>query len=322
LVISVITRSNRGFCYLAAVPLLAYLFYYHATAITFTSASLLLSTGVYLCVFEYFVADRVPVKSIKAYFIFLVSCFCLSFLFRWDLVLYSLLFLSPVVVFMKFSRMKEVLPIIVVTGLLVCANIAFNHHVSSSHQPYNEFNKLRGEFHDTSRGFDHGQVTRGAASGAGWTYEDYMTFRLLWMIYDNYAFNTEKLRTFLAGNDFPENGGSFLSDVTARLKMSYEQNENVSILLLLSVLSLFLVRLVDLVRLDGIDWLKMTACLGAAAAGIIFLMHFRFIIRVFGPLYLFLFGLSFLLFNRAPGKGGGAAGNNFQKCLGVDDKAC
>jgi len=282
LILSVIVRSNKGICFLFAVPLFSCLFFYHSSAISFTGASLFLAFGVYLCIVEYFISNKTPIKNTKTYFIFLVCCFYLSFLFRWELVLYSLLIFLPMIVFMKYSQIKKVLPILVTFGLLICINTGFNHLVSLNHHSYNEFNKLRSEFHDTTRGEFHDGITQFASQKVGWTYEDYLAFKVLWLIHDNYIFNTQNLRTFITQNDFRKNKEYYFDNIINKIKVNYEQSKNVSILLLISVFSIFVFRSIDLIRLNKIDWLKIIACLGTIVISIIFFMYYRFLSRVYG----------------------------------------
>ena len=313
LILSVILRSNKGICFLFAVPLFSCLFFYHSSAISFTSASLFLAFGVFLCIVEYFIGNETSIKNIKIYFIFLASCFYLSFLFRWDLVLYSLLLFLPMIVFMKYSQIKKVLPILVTFGLVICINIGFSYLVSLNHHSYNEINKLRSEFHDTTRGEIHNGITQVAAQKVGWTYEDYLTFKVLWLIYDNYVFNTQNLRTFITENEPRKNKEYYLDNIITKIKTSYDQSKHVSMLLLISIFSIFVFRSTYLIRLNNIDWLRIIACLGTITISIIFFMYYRFAYRVYGPLYVYLFSMSFLLFNTVTSIKHEAAQNKLQR---------
>ncbi len=297
LIFSAILRANKGFCFLLAMPLLVCLFFYHSSFVNFTSASLLLTFGVYLCTVEYFIRNEAPMKNIRIYFIFLAICFYLSFLLRWKLILDSLFLFLPMVVFMKIGQAKKVFPVLIMLGVVICFNAGFNYFTSN--QPYNEFNELREDFHDTSMGDIHGQITPYAAEKAGWTYEDYVAFRDLWLIYDNYTFSTSKLSTFLIENNPRKDSGIHLNYIIKKIKENYDNNnsKNLFILLLVSLLSIFIFRSTYLLRLEKIDWLRITISLGTIIMSILFFMYYRFQLRVYGPLYIYLLSMWFLLFN-------------------------
>ena len=313
LILSVILRSNKGICFLFAVPLFSCLFYYHSSVITFTSASLFLAFGVYLCMVEFFIRNEAPIKNIRNYYSLLSFLYYLSFLFRWNLVLYSLLLFLPMIVFMKYNRIKKVLPILVTLGLVICINTGFNYLVSLNNQSYNEFNDLRGDFFDTTKGAFQDGITQIAAQKVGWTFEDYLAFHDLWLIYDNYKFNTQTLRSFLTENDFSKDSRYYISDIINRIKASYDQSNKLSILLLISIFSIFVFRSTDLIRLDNIDWLRIMVSLGAITISIIFFMYYRFTQKVYGPLYVYLFSMSFLLFNMLTNIKSEVTQNKFQK---------
>jgi hypothetical protein len=201
------------------------------------------------------------------------------------------------VVFMKFSQMKRVLPILITLGLVIFINIGFNYFVSLNHKSYNEFNKLRAEFHDTASGEIHNQITPYAFNKVGWSYEDYLAFKGLWLIYDNYAFNTQNLRTFITEND-PRKDMEYYSDsIIIKIKASYDQNKQLFILLIISTCSIFILRLTKLLRLFKVDLIRIAVSLGSIIISILFLMYYRFEQRVYGPLFIYLFSMSFLLFN-------------------------
>ncbi len=201
LILSVILRTNDRFSFILTIPILFYFFFFHSSYASFTSASLFLSFGVFLCTVEYFIRNEAPIKNIRIYFLFLAVCFYLSFLLRWKLVLYSLFLFLPMVVFIKKGQIKKILPILLLLGLVMCLNMGFNHFVYLSHQTYYDFDKLRIEFHDTHRGDFDVLTTPYALQKARWEYNDYLVFRGLWFMHDNYTFNTTNLKTFLMENN-------------------------------------------------------------------------------------------------------------------------
>lgn len=313
LILSVILRSSNRFSLLLSIPLLFYFIFYHSSFISYTSASLLLSFGVYLCTVEYFIKDEAPIKNIRNYFIFLAVCFYLSFLLRWELILYSLFLILPMIVFMKFEQVKKVFPVLTMLVLVICLNIGFNYFVYLSHQTYYDFDKLRIEFHDTHSGDFHDRITPYAIQKAGWTFEDYMAFRGLWYMHDNHVFNTMNLRTFLEANNPPKDSKYYLENIVSQIKKSYTQTKNISVLLLVSFLSIFIYRSTYLLRLDKVDWLKITVSLGTVIISILFFMYYRFKPRVFGPLYVYLFSMAFLLFSVIKNKEHKIIQNDFQR---------
>lgn len=297
LILSVILRANKGFYLLLTIPLLFYFFFYHSSYVSFTSDSLFLSFGVFLCTVEYFIKNEAPIENIRIYFILLAICFYISFLLRWELVLYSLFLFLPMVVFMKFGQVKKVLPIFITLGIVICLNIGINHLVFMTNQTYYEFDKLSIEFHDTHRGDFNHQITSYALQKAGWTYKDYVCFRGLWMMHDNYVFNTRSLSTFLEENNPRRDIKYYLDNIFNGINKSYNRTKNVSILLFVSFLSIIIKRSTYLLRFDKVDWLKITVSLGTIIISILFFMYYRFIPRIFGPLYVYLLTMSFLLFS-------------------------
>ncbi len=297
LILSVITRTSKGFSYLFILPLLFYFFFFHSSFITFTSASLLLASGVYLCTVEYFIRNEAPMKNVKVYFTVLGICFYLSFLLRWELVLFSLFLFLPMVVFIKFNQIKKALPVLITLVLVIFLNAGLNSILSSSHKTYNEFNKLRATFHDTDKGSIHDQITPNAARKVGWTYEDYLAFKIPWLIYDNHTFNINSLRTFLMENDPSKDSGYYIKNIISRIKTSYERNKGACILSLVTFFSIMLYRLRYLLQSGKHDLLKIAFTLGSYAIITLFFMYHRFEARIFGPLFVYALSVSFLLFN-------------------------
>jgi hypothetical protein len=201
------------------------------------------------------------------------------------------------VVFMKFVLVKKVLPIFITLGLVICLNIGINQLVFRTNQTYYEFDKLRIEFHDTHRGDFNGQITPYAIQKAGWTYKDYLSFRALWMMHDNYVFNIRSLSTFLTENNPRKDIKYYLDNIVSGINISYNRTKKVSILLLVSFLSIIISRSTYLLRFDKVDCLKITVSLGTIIISILFFMYYRFMPRVFGPLYVYLLAMSFLLFS-------------------------
>jgi len=297
LIVSVILRTGKGGGFLLCVPLFSCLFFYQASLITFTAVSLSVAFGAYLCFFEYFIRNESPWKDTRYYFSFLLVCFYLAFLLRWELVVYSAVLSIPLILFIKYEQIKKVLPLFVTFGVVILVHTGINYSIQLEHKSYNEFNKLRGEFHDTAKGEYHDGITPLAAQKVGWILEDYIAFKYLSLIYDNHAFNTRNLKTFLIENDPRKKKDCFLKNIVSKIALRYENNKHVTLLLILSLCSIIAARGPYLRSIDKIVFLKSGLFLLAVVLCILFLMYYRFEIRVFGPLYIYLFSLLTIMMN-------------------------
>jgi len=297
LIVSVMIRTHSRLSLLFALPLLCYFFFFHSSFITFTSASLFVPCGIFLCTVEFFLKNQPPSKNVKTYFTVLAVCFFLSFLLRWDLVLFSLFLCLPVTIFMRYELVKKIAPVLLVLGCVIFLNAGFNYMLSLSNKPYHDFNTLRAAFHDTDRGSIHDLITPHAAQKAGWTYEDYLAFKIPWLIYDNKSFNTQNLRLFLHENDPSHVPGYFFGNVTGRVASSFHNHKDVCILFVMSVISIALYNLRLLFPLEKTYCYKTAFVLGSYGTIIVFLMYHRFEPRIFGPLFVYFLGVSSVLFD-------------------------
>jgi len=292
---SVMIRVNRGLSLLLALPLFIHYFFYHSSFVNFTSATLFLSFGVYLCLAEYFMKNAAPAKNTVAYLVFLAACLCLSLLLRWKLVLYTLLLCVPLLIFMRREQVKKILPGCVVLAVMIILTLGIDHHMTTSHAAYYDYVKLETVFHGYGPGSFHGEKTLDAARAAGWSMDDYTAFRQLWLIYDNHMFNKDTLKTFITLNDPHQDLMYVLKFNIQNIVSNFKAFQSDFLLLFVSVLSMLLYRSRDVLRLRHIDVLKIVLTLGILASSILFFMFYRFQARVYGPLFVYLLGMVVLL---------------------------
>ena len=257
LIFSVVLRSDKLLYLVLSLPFLLACYVYHSCMVTFTSSSLFLLFGVLSCSFV-FLSDKLsPINNRTSYSIFLALCFFLSFLLRWELVLYSILLGLPLIFFVKWQQVKIVIPLITILALLVCLNIGFIKIFESQEQPFYEYNKLRGDFHGTPKGDDNGQITLRAADKIGWDYEDYFSFRYYWLIFDNYTFNTHNLRIFLNENDLQKNLISNIPHIMGNISGSIKISAKDTLLFIISIASLFVFKAKYLINYNKIELFKI-----------------------------------------------------------------
>ncbi|MBW2172596.1 MAG: hypothetical protein JRF69_11600 [Deltaproteobacteria bacterium] len=153
---------------------------------------------------------------------------------------------------------------------------------------------MRSVFHDTVKGFYNGDITLRALDKVGWTFDDYAFFRF-WILYDSELFNLDTIAAFTKAND-PQNKASVFGLIPKRIMRSYDKSKHYTLVLAFSILSLFLYRFHSLVGLSRSDRLRILCSLGLIVGSVIFFMYYRFPGRLFVPLYAYLVGASFLMF--------------------------
>ncbi len=294
LMLSVLFRSAKGLSLLLALPLLCLLFLHVFTFASFTSASLMLEFGVLLCLAEWIVRDECPARKARVYGLLLALGFLIGYFLRWRMTLYAIAFGMPALFFVKKRQLSRAAPLLVAVGLVMVGDRAIFHLTSSDEQKaYLEYNHLRAQFHDRVGGKSHGDLTRKALSKTGWAFEDYGFYKS-WILYDSRLFNTQTLRTFLEEND-PKQGGAFLRKGREGLERQFRMENHYTLALIFGALCILSARFEDLLRLSKWDRIKSVLALGAIGAGILYVMSFRFVPRVFVPLYIYFFGVCFLL---------------------------
>jgi hypothetical protein len=296
LTMSVLFRSAQGASGFLALPLLCLLFFHVLAFASFTAAALLLECAVFLCVMEWIVRGRCPAGNPRWYAGALALAFLVGFLLRWRLVLYAAVFGVPILFFVRKGQLRNAVPLIVAVGLLMTGDrLLFHAMGQEAHREFLEYNLLRMRFHDTVQGEHHGEVTEEALRKVGWTREDYAFYKS-WILYDHRQFNTRTLRTFLEANELEEKEPPWLLG-WKKLRRQFHLGNHYTFALVFAFASLLIYRLGDLLQLSvSMRW-RIFLALAFIGAGILYVVCFRFVPRVFIPLYAYFFGTVFLLFH-------------------------
>jgi hypothetical protein len=211
------------------------------------------------------------------------------------MALKALCFAVPVLCFAKRGQLRKTLPFIVVVAVFIIGDRGVLHYkTTEEHKAFAEYSKLRSDFNDTVKGFYHGERTLQALKKVGWSFDDYAFFRF-WILYDSELFNVDTLKTFTKANN-PQKEASVIGLIPGRIMRSYEKSKHFTLVVILSILSFFVYRLHNLRRLSRSDRLRIVCALGLIAGSVVFFMYYRFPGRVFVPLYIYLSGMSFLVF--------------------------
>jgi hypothetical protein len=296
LMLSVLFRSTQGLSLLLSLPFLGMVFFHLTSFISFTAASLILESGVFLCLMEWGVRERCAAKNPRLYGWALALAFLISYLLRWRLVLVSLVFGGPVLLFVKKQQMAKAIPFVMAVGLVIVGDRAIFHLTTSDqHKAFMEYNDLRAQFHDTARGEYYGDSTPKALEKVGWSPEDYFFYKQ-WVLYDNREFNERTLRTFLEEND-PKKKRSLFARNWNGLKEHFRQGKRYLLALLFSIVSIGFYRVGGLSELARRNRLKILLALAYIGAGIVSVVSIRSVFRVFVPLYVYFFVACFLFFH-------------------------
>jgi len=293
LLLSVLFRSTQGLSLLLSLPFLGMVFFHITSFISFTTASLILESGVLLCLMEWVVRDRCPAGRPRFYGWALALAFLIAYLLRWRLVLSVLVFGGPVLLFVKKQQMVKAMPVVMAVCLVIVGDRALFHLTTSDeHKAFMEYNDIRAQFHDTAQGDYYGDLTPKALRKVGWSREDYIFYKR-WVLYDNEEFNERALRTFLEEND-PKRTECLFVLGWGRLKGHFRQGKHYLLALLFSIVSMGFYRAGGLSELSRSNRLKILLTLAYIGAGIVSVVSIRSVFRVFGPLYAYFFMVCFL----------------------------
>lgn len=296
LLLSVLFRSTQGLSLILSLPFLGMVFFHITSFISFTTASLILESGVLLCLMEWVVRDRCPARRPRFYGWALALAFLIGYFLRWRLVLLALVFGGPVLFFVKKQQLARAIPVVMAVGLVIAGDRALFHLTTSDqHKAFMEYNDLRAQFHDTARGDHHGDLTGKALRKVGWSLEDYGFYKR-WVLYDNRKFNEETVRTFLEENN-PKKMESLFGLGWGEVKEHFRQGKHYLLALLFSVVSIGFYRVGELSELARKNRLKIVLALAYIGAGIVSVVSIRSVYRVFVPLYAYFFGACFLFFH-------------------------
>ncbi|MBW1744602.1 MAG: hypothetical protein JRI70_10815 [Deltaproteobacteria bacterium] len=187
------------------------------------------------------------------------------------------------------------MPFVAALAVFIVGDRALFHYTSTDqNKAFAEYNKVRSVFHDTVKGFYNGDITLRALDKVGWTFDDYAFFRF-WILYDSELFNLDTIAAFTKAND-PQNKASVFGLIAKRIMRSYDKSKHYTLVLAFSILSFFLYRFHSLVGLSRNHRLRILCSLGFVVGSVIFFMYYRFPGRLFIPLYTYLVGASFLVF--------------------------
>jgi hypothetical protein len=256
--------------------------------VSFTSVALLLLFAVFLALTEWALGPSPPVGTPRLYQILLVLAFVLGFSMRWQLALAVLPLAAPVLLFLRWRRIHSALVFIIpVVALLAIDQTVHHLGGGEAQQRFAEYNLLRTRFHDTANGRYHGESTERAAAAAGWKGADFTTYHH-WVLFDDQLFNTETLRTFLELNR-PDKSESVAQVIARSVAVHWSRFWPATVLFFCGLIALWLAGRERLRSYVADRW-RQGAVLGLIVAAVLVLFGYRYVPRVFIP--LFVYGLA------------------------------
>lgn len=295
LILSAFIRRNSGFALLLAAPFLFIIFFHCFVFVSFTSASLLLLFGVFLCLLDWALTKRCPTTYERLYSLLLTLALIISYSLRWRLVLYSSILILPVILYTDRTLFRKTRLfwagfslLIMLSGYFMFAEPSGNDHF------FVQYNKVRSMFHDTDKGEYYGEITRHAIATAGWDATDFVLFRNYWFLHDQTRFNVDTVKTFLKANN-PIGKISFFKQVVNRTYFHFQGNKTISLILACTLLSLFIYGFDSLVHKTATEAAKLSIALGIVMTIALFLLYYRFVPRVYLPLFTYMAGTIFLM---------------------------
>lgn len=170
---------------------------------SFTSATTFLLSAVFLSFLELLVHPKDTPQS-KWYPYFIALCCIVGLGLRTSICVGVGLFTLPILFFLSKVSLRQWLPYIAVLSLAY----GFSFFVPPSKvSPQNtkqfiQYNTTRAQFHDTSLGEYYPGSTPNALRTAGWTSLDY-TFYKLWNLHDSRKFTLKSIQAFVEKNRPP-----------------------------------------------------------------------------------------------------------------------
>ncbi len=292
---SVFFRRNRGLPLLLCGPCLFIIFFHCFAFASFTSSSLLLLFGVFLCLLDWAVTDKCPFECKYLYITFLTICLFISFSLRWQLVLYLSILSVPVFLFARGTFYKRFWPFAagLIAVLILSAYFTF-HANDEKHFSFAEYNRLRSRFHDSDKGEYYKGTTLKAIQKAGWDWNDFILFRNYWFLHDQKRFNTQTLSVFLQEND-PLEKRTMIRQIASRAYIHLKGNQSISLILFITIIAIFMFQPKSLLSKPNLNIAKILISLCIISAIALFLMYHRFVPRVYLPLYAYILGATFLM---------------------------
>lgn len=268
--------------------LLGVAFFICPTAFQISFAAVCLLFWVTGCVFLVHAVRRNLPQNV--WFWLAASQLAAAYLLRPSLLLLLILLAVPLFVTLLLGGKRRVVwcalsPLIVVVALSLLSG--FFLRGGEAFSAYQEFNKVRSEFSDTSRAFA-GTQTPQALFAAKWSNEDYLV-ALNWWLHDGSFFNTEQVRTFLDIN--ASKSASFTGE---NVKKAFSAYSIYFLLILFWVLVLLLInKPQQFKKIRSFDLLLYLFLLSV----VFFLMGVRFAPRVAFPCFVMLFLNALMIFD-------------------------
>lgn len=169
------------------------------------------------------------------------------------------------------------IPLIVAMILTFLSGMVIRH--GDAYPNYVEFNKIRSDFNDTSRGLQTPQTPQ-ALLAAKWSYEDYLVLRN-WWLYDSTFFNTGQITAFLDANA-PE---SAIFHPAAVKKNIYEYAAFFTVIFVWCMVVLLQKKLIEIRKTRGVDAFVYLYFI----LSVLLLMGIRFPQRIAYPCFFMLF---------------------------------
>ena len=261
------------------------------SAVTFTSAALILLLGSTLYLFSW-AANR---QNARISWIFLWLCVATAYLVRWKATLGFSLFAAPVLIYLRRDDWRYLLRCGLALALLVVIDRSWDHLAKDTvdFREYQHYAKLRSAFHDSPQGRP-GPNTPQALAAAGWTLDDYRSFRNHWLLYDESLFQPERLATFLREN---ESAGvsSRLQRFRASLALVWSSNRNYLLFFFSLAVALLRWRWRDLFVAPHGDWRRTILVFLLVLLPLLLVLAYRMPTRVCLPILAYFLGIGLCL---------------------------
>lgn len=278
---------RQGTVGLLVLPAVLYFFFYTYTHISITIASALLVVAGVLCLLDMAIDGRSPREWPKGLKTIVAGSFAVAFVMRWQVSAFFLLPLATAVVFVQKDAARAIAAIVLVATLSLAADRALYSLVETEAQKeFLTYSKMHSKFQDTPSGRFHPGVTEAAMQAAGWSRDDY-EFYASWVVYDDSKFNSESLSRFLAANRVTDLKASLNSALSWMAAGLYREKHHVLVLVM---------AIMPLIVISARRWraspirvrLASLAPVALAFVLIAFFLYYRFVPRIFIPLFVFV----------------------------------
>lgn len=293
---------------LICVPLLIFLTL-SLLNVTFTATTLLIAFGGALNFAASVRGSSEGTRSFRSStLVFCSTCLLLGACWRLTLAVAAVAVAVPAIILagVECSRVnvRRLLLLMFPFALFVLLDLFLGHFVSTSLDPsIAEFQRQRGLFHDYS-----GSVTVKALDAAGWSSTDYQVFHDLWTVYDD-RFNTDSVTKYISNTE-PLASPSFYEFTNIALMRMNSAIGKSSLQMPIFLCAWFGVILLGWSKADSrsvgdkiyfsqklLDWVSSLCVLSLIGL----LIWFRFVERIYIPLFLLVTGVLALRFGQRRG---------------------